>query len=418
MNCELSIRGNANIRGWCSWELGTFYTINSINKDSKFYINLYSKKDKKIKNKQLDRIKLLSNIIGSVLVWLGVSMNFLEFLKNKCCFIKNINSSSRKMIHIFNQFLITLACYMILNVKNNFINVKNIGSINMLGISLALFPVLAFINEFFINRSEDYFNKHNYYLGYNLKKFELYNNKIIKLFDKIKINKLILTSFIISCLISFSKLEFEYLLFINVKIFIESIERLLYSIWLACIVSYIFYIIMILYVILDFSKDEFYKGYVYDSYNTDIRNKIEKLITKDYEEKLKIIFINSNNIEKDIEDFTRKLFKRASVISNNDEEFENFIHCCYHHEFEVINNISDEYNNIDEYLRRVSKYYLSKWNQIGNIIYFLSNVPDVMLHIASVDYRVIDYIENKYGNVKNISHYFWYCQIFCVNSNL
>lgn len=50
VNSELSIRRNANIRGWCYWELGAFYTIKSINKDSKFYINLYSKKGKKIKN--------------------------------------------------------------------------------------------------------------------------------------------------------------------------------------------------------------------------------------------------------------------------------------------------------------------------------------------------------------------------------
>lgn len=68
INSELSIRGNANIRGWCSWELGTFYTNKSMNKDAKFYINLYSKKGKKINNKQLDGIRPLTNIVGGVLV--------------------------------------------------------------------------------------------------------------------------------------------------------------------------------------------------------------------------------------------------------------------------------------------------------------------------------------------------------------
>lgn len=68
VNSELSIRGNANIRGWCSWELGTFYTLNSINKDSKFYINLYGPKGKSKKNRQLDGIKPLYNIIKGVLV--------------------------------------------------------------------------------------------------------------------------------------------------------------------------------------------------------------------------------------------------------------------------------------------------------------------------------------------------------------
>lgn len=68
VNSELNIRGSANIRGWCSWELGTFYTLKNINKDSKFYINLYGPKGKGEKNRQLDGVKPLFNIIKGVLV--------------------------------------------------------------------------------------------------------------------------------------------------------------------------------------------------------------------------------------------------------------------------------------------------------------------------------------------------------------
>lgn len=68
VNIELNIRGSANIRGWCSWELGTFYTLKNINKDSKFYINLYGPKGKDEKNRQLDGVKPLFNIIKGVLV--------------------------------------------------------------------------------------------------------------------------------------------------------------------------------------------------------------------------------------------------------------------------------------------------------------------------------------------------------------
>ena len=62
VNSELNIRGSANIRGWCSWELGTFYTYKSTNKDSKFYLNLYEPKGKRKKNRQLDGIKPLVDV--------------------------------------------------------------------------------------------------------------------------------------------------------------------------------------------------------------------------------------------------------------------------------------------------------------------------------------------------------------------
>lgn len=58
VNSEFSIKGSGNIRGWCSWELGSFYT-KSKTKNSKFYIELYSRKDTKLNNKQLDGISPL-----------------------------------------------------------------------------------------------------------------------------------------------------------------------------------------------------------------------------------------------------------------------------------------------------------------------------------------------------------------------
>lgn len=66
VNSELSIRGSGNIRGWCSWELGTFYSIK--NKCDKFYIELYRSKKNKKRNKQLDGIKPLKGIDSGRLV--------------------------------------------------------------------------------------------------------------------------------------------------------------------------------------------------------------------------------------------------------------------------------------------------------------------------------------------------------------
>lgn len=66
VNSELSIRGSGNIRGWCSWELGTFYSIK--NKYDKFYIELYKSKKIQKRNKQLDGIKPLKGISSGRLV--------------------------------------------------------------------------------------------------------------------------------------------------------------------------------------------------------------------------------------------------------------------------------------------------------------------------------------------------------------
>lgn len=68
VNSEFSIRGSGNIRGWCSWELGTFYTLNKMQSDDKYYIELYKCKNKQQKNKQLDGIKPLNDICYGRLV--------------------------------------------------------------------------------------------------------------------------------------------------------------------------------------------------------------------------------------------------------------------------------------------------------------------------------------------------------------
>lgn len=62
INSELNIRGSGNIRGWCSWELGSFYSIKEDNKDEKYYIALYDNKTNPIRNRQLDGMKPLSGI--------------------------------------------------------------------------------------------------------------------------------------------------------------------------------------------------------------------------------------------------------------------------------------------------------------------------------------------------------------------
>ena len=66
VNSEFSIKGSGNIRGWCSWELGSFYT-KSKTKNSKFYIELYSRKYTKLNNKQLDGISPLREINMGIL---------------------------------------------------------------------------------------------------------------------------------------------------------------------------------------------------------------------------------------------------------------------------------------------------------------------------------------------------------------
>ena len=68
VNSEFSIRGSGNIRGWCSWELGTFYTLNKMQSDDKYYIELYKSKNNQQNNKQLDGIKPLKAIFSGRLV--------------------------------------------------------------------------------------------------------------------------------------------------------------------------------------------------------------------------------------------------------------------------------------------------------------------------------------------------------------
>ena len=68
VNSEFSIRGSGNIRGWCSWELGAFYTLNKMQSANKYYIELYKGKNPQQNNKQLDGIKPLKDIFSGRLV--------------------------------------------------------------------------------------------------------------------------------------------------------------------------------------------------------------------------------------------------------------------------------------------------------------------------------------------------------------
>lgn len=63
---EFSIRGSGNIRGWCSWELGTFYAMKP--NDCKFYIELYKRKGHPSRNRQLDGIRKFSGIYNGHLI--------------------------------------------------------------------------------------------------------------------------------------------------------------------------------------------------------------------------------------------------------------------------------------------------------------------------------------------------------------
>ena len=68
VNSEFSIRGSGNIRGWCSWELGAFYTLNKMQNANKYYIELYKGKNPQQNNKQLGGIKPLKTIFSGRLV--------------------------------------------------------------------------------------------------------------------------------------------------------------------------------------------------------------------------------------------------------------------------------------------------------------------------------------------------------------
>ena len=65
INSELNIRGGS-IRGWCSWELGAFYSMP--NKLNKFYIEVYRGKRSGSKNKQLDGMLVLRGIVDGKLI--------------------------------------------------------------------------------------------------------------------------------------------------------------------------------------------------------------------------------------------------------------------------------------------------------------------------------------------------------------
>lgn len=58
INSELRIRGNHNIRRWCSWEIGNFYTKHS---DEKYYTSFYDTTEPS--NDILDTFKPMKEVV-------------------------------------------------------------------------------------------------------------------------------------------------------------------------------------------------------------------------------------------------------------------------------------------------------------------------------------------------------------------
>lgn len=130
--------------------------------------------------------------------------------------------------------------------------------------SAGLVTILTFIVTYLESHTIDLNKKENYYLGYNLKKQNMYNNFWLKSFNEVPIKLFlwVLASFPVI------KMAVKYKYYIEILEIIKSFlndNTYVYSIWLSVVIVTCFYCTAILIESVCLSRISFVRSSLYDS---------------------------------------------------------------------------------------------------------------------------------------------------------
>lgn len=302
-------------------------------------------------------------------------------------------------------FILWFLFYQIFRDSYNFMLVYRMGYSKMVGISVGVFTIVIFVNDFFKDKSVDLTDKTNYYLGYNIRYYDLYENSIFKISKNTRLEMLLSIMLIIPSLLILTRFTYNICFLKYLFDFIRSINKFLMSAWCSLLSLSGVYLIFILYSILKVTRKIFYDGY---KLNVDIfgnyknKKEIEEHISIIYGDKFKSIFEKRNTIsEVDLnvimQVFTKDIFNIGKSVSNDKDEFGVFIRSAYYYEKSIIQDLINGNKTDDKIIKLISDYYISKWQKY----IWIPNVcicPSAVMEIAMNDLNTINYIYKMCGN--------------------
>ncbi len=301
------------------------------------------------------------------------------------------------------------------------VNMHKLSGKEMFLFSAGMVTILTFIVTFLQSVTVESSNKEKFYFGYNLKR-NLYDNFWIKRLHEMHVKLFLWSIFVIPCLRIATNYNYEYKILNDIIKFLKKNENNLYCIWLSIIIVVCTYSTAILIESINITKNIFRLSNFYNPRNERAKHKIKQEVEKEY----KIYFENVIN-DRIIDmfnisynqitayDLTVYLFNKAKEVTNNQDEFDEYLVHAYRAEYDCINAIFIKIDNLinsickiensnilqikvfwlRKLLDKVRQYYREKWNGIEQFSYYKYSFS-AMCQIINTDLKRLIKLENKF----------------------
>ena len=289
--------------------------------------------------------------------------------------------------------------YLIFLDDNNYKLIFNIGQSKMVATVVAIFTLLTYINDFIINKTINSDDKSNFYLGYNIKFYSLYQKAGFKIYASQNLGFFLILMVLIQAALIFTKFNYSLEILMSLSNFILRYSKVLLAAWCSLLLVTIQYILLILYTIINYSKERFYNLYnldldYYD--NINVEDKIEVKLSHQYKNLIFDLFkdailLKYNHLSGKSSQLTEYILSKGKSVSNNDEELYNYLWHAYLNEEDTIIKFIEKHKVRFYKIKEVSCYYLAKWNNSTWDSIVCSSPSFVLLH-AIENLEVIDNI--------------------------
>lgn len=301
-----------------------------------------------------------------------------------------------KDLHYFLSIILFIFFFIIFEDEKNSNFILSVGYYKMFAMSIAIFSLLAYINDYINSKAKDFADKSEYYYGVNVSEISFYNRIEFKLFFNARLELFLTILVIIPALFILSKFTYHSLVFIHLFKLLDFFKRVIFSVWCSIFLLIFIYLIIILNGIFAESRKSFY-----DSYRIDI----DKIDTKIKEARVlrNISFQTKKSLEKLVEEsklnkgymfidksshLTYEILKKGNILSTDKSEFNLYLSHTYFFEKYIMDDLFSYEAGMGTGINMVKDYYLGKWIVFGKL-YFSKMSPYTFINCATKDIKDI-----------------------------
>lgn len=276
--------------------------------------------------------------------------------------------------------------------------------------------IIVFISNFFQDQTVDSENIDNYYLGYNIKKQNLYDNFWIKIFANVQLRFLLCVVVIVPFILLISEFNFKWEVINWILEIVRKLKEFIESIWLASLIVVSLNYIAVFIEASNLVRINFSKVYLYkstdDKEKGNIETKLSNHFKKEYNKIFNTIFTRGaiNNISNNATNMTKFIINKSNEYCTSN--FDRIKYCeiafnCERVSIEkLVSKISvcanDNKESIvkvkifEDKLKLIKYYYKSKLDSLKS----LEVLPTLFIKLCVRDLNMLLEIEKKFNLYK------------------